>query len=230
MPATTTHFGIEYALGADSVEKFPAEVSAPGAKTIDELLYGKILTLTTQSGSYTANPGDFVLATGTSSTITVPVTANALTCVVYYPAGEGELTVKAASGDILGDFMTTAVYFADGCHLLKNQHLSLLGDGTNARIIAGEPKREQEYSGLAGRTVATEYEPSATRPVQVSLTVALTGGSSEARVFCGGTEIARFAPTATTTFPYSFICNPRQKWEWTKPSGTVVVESSYLIL
>jgi len=210
MPATTTHFGIEYALGADSVEKFPAEVSAPGAKTIDELLYGKILTLTTQSGSYTANPGDFVLATGTSSTITVPVTANALTCVVYYPAGEGELTVKAASGDILGDFMTTAVYFADGCHLLKNQHLSLLGDGTNARIIAGEPKREQKYAFKEFTKVEAEagVTPSTTRPAWVNMRCAAAGSAT---VVVVGGESAGDAPAASGGTAAIYV-PPGQAW------------------
>ncbi len=39
MPGTTTHFGIKFAQSADEVEKYPAEVSEPGMKKIDEVLY-----------------------------------------------------------------------------------------------------------------------------------------------------------------------------------------------
>jgi len=124
---------------------------------------GLKLAFTEQAGSYSAKAGDFVFATGTGSTITVPVTANSLTHV-FYAQGSGELTVKAASGIIVGDFTSAA-----SCKLLANQHLLLIGDGTNVRIIAGEPQREQKYSTANYTKAECEagVTPSATRPAYV---------------------------------------------------------------
>ena len=39
MPGETTHYKIKYAEAADEVKAFPAEVSKPGAETIDKELY-----------------------------------------------------------------------------------------------------------------------------------------------------------------------------------------------
>lgn len=176
-----------------------------------------VLTLTAQSGSYSAKSGDFVEATGSGSTITVPVTANALTFVAC--AATGELTVKAASGVIVGDFTNAA-----SCKLLPNQHLLLIGDGTNARIIAGEPKREQTYSALVNRTAGTEYEPSATRETWVSLTFETT--ATEWKVIVGGVIIAQGTEAGANLYTaYGFPCLPGVKW---KLENAQQVQSSYL--
>jgi hypothetical protein len=190
-----------------------AEAVAAAALTARMLL--SPLTLTTQAGSYVAKSGDLVYATGSGSTITIPVTLNAITAVTYAQSS-GELTVKAASGIIVGDFLSAAF-----CKLLANQHLLLIGDGSNARIIAGEPKREQVYSA---RKMATKEEaetgfiPSLTRPVQVVLS--WTENVDDA-VKIGGVTVKGNSP-----FPFTFICPAGVRWQM----QSLPIEYSYLVL
>lgn len=159
------------------------------------------LAVTTQAGNYVAKPGDLVLATGAGKTITVPVTLNAQTCV--FCAQAGETTVEAASGVIVGDFTDAA-----SCKLASNQHLLLVGDGTNARIIAGEPKREQEYSAAVGLTreeAEAGHKPSSTCAALVVFSTSTTG-----EVTVDGVRITSRTPVLGAV---TFEVLPGQVWK-----------------
>lgn len=122
-----------------------------------------------------------------------------------------------------------------------------LDNGTTWKKIAGKEaildenivkgrvlvETENSYSPQVERAAVTEYEPSATRPVYVSLQIELTKNESGASIFCGSQQTTLASATLTGTsslnFPYSFPCPPKVKWHWTTIGAGVVVKSSYLI-
>lgn len=92
-------------------------------------------------------------------------------------------------------------------------------------LIAGS----QVYSALASRTEGTEYEPSAVRATSVVASIAGTGTFAGA-IVVGGVTMAEFGLNATGVASATFTVPAGKKWKWTKASGTIVVETSYLPL
>lgn len=179
------------------------------------------------NASVTASAGEFVEETKSGTTITLPTPTAGGLLAVFYAETTGQVTVKASSGAIVGDFISSTE-----CKLAANQHLLLYADGTNWRIIGGEPKREQVYSARAKGTSGKEEEPSATRPTQVILE-GFNKGAFAMTVEVGGVPISQATTPAEASGgnsgqTVSFICPAGIKWKATLSGGTV--EYSYLML
>jgi hypothetical protein len=139
MPGTTTNFGIEFAEATDEVKAFPGEVSAPGAKKIDEVLHERFLTVKSTAVEVTAKAGELVETTATA-TVNLPAASTANLPVGVF-CTVGTLSLKATHGEkIRGDFLE-----ATECKFAVNQHGLLYPDGTNWLIMAGTPAREQTW-------------------------------------------------------------------------------------
>lgn len=184
------------------------------------------LKMVSHASEVTASSGEVCLMTATA-TVNTPASPTA-TSIFGAICSAGTTTVKAATGKIFGDFLAEAG--VTEVKLLKGQHCIFLADGTNWHIIAGEPKREQKYSALVERANETEYEPSATRDVEVVLT-ATNSAAQSSPVFCGGEEMGIMGWPATAGFyqTFKFRCPAGQKWKITNYSGGFL-RSSYLSL
>lgn len=159
MPGETPTYKFKYALAADETKAFPAEVSEPAAKQIEKVLEEHFLTIHTVAVDTAAKTGELLNVSGVH-TITLPAaTANAI--VGVYFANGGKVTTSGGAF-IFGDFvheLATITFAAD-------QHATLVAEGTNWRIVAGEPKREEaQKPKLLTSGKAEEF--SATRPVIV---------------------------------------------------------------
>jgi hypothetical protein len=153
------------------------------------------LVVALHAASFTAAPGERVIATANGITVTLPTpTANAV-IEVWYAESSGQVTVTASSGAIAGDFVS-----GSSLKLTANQHVCLVGDGTFWRIVAGEPKREQAWSALKSFTKAEAeagQEVSATRPGYVLFKAA--GGTPGLEI--GGVKVEAIAGVPTTYLP-----------------------------
>lgn len=166
-------------------------------KSVQEKLTSKVgLTVVKQTVSAEGSTENLYLMETNGNTLTLPAaTANrfiGVTCA----NGVAAVKVKASAGKIYGDFINGETEVT----LTENQHIFVEADGANWRIVAGEAKRTGTYS-KTGRLYATEYEPSASRPVQV-------------------TVYGTAADTVTPVGSCSFLCPPTQKWAATKVSTT----------
>jgi hypothetical protein len=172
----------------------------PAMLALGDDIESHLLGFVSHAASVTATVGELLKMTATA-TVTLPAVAeNAL--VGVFCSG-GETTIKTASGNILGDFITGAA----SIKLLLNQHVILQSDGTNWYIIAGEPKREASYvpfkePGLAAAEAGIEVSP--TREADV-----IVGGNTGA-IFANGVEIRT---AAEGNSPLSFVLGPGQKWK-----------------
>ncbi len=224
MPSETSFAKIKYALAADEVRPFPAEVSEPGAKTIDKFLEEHTLTIKARAASYEAKSGELG---GCSKAITVTLpNAAASNQLIGVLNISPELVGVTGSGGakIYGDFILLEATIK----LAQYQHVILQSDGGNWAIIAGEPKREQAYSISAERALATPFTPSASRPTQVILWVK---GEAGINVYVGGVQVTIIMPESLALGQgFSFICPPGVAWEVTKAFGAPIVKSSYLTL
>lgn len=191
-------------------------------------------TFTQPGGSATLNSGEFAeLPTG--STATLPAaTAGQLIGVFAGVTASGVVKITSPS-PIYGDFTDAATTI----NLAFLQHVLLLGGPGYWLIIAGESKREQEYSALTERTSETEYEPSAARTAfvtllgesaeaekNISLTTTIGGG-----VYLGQT-VGGYVASGKGTTRASFLCPPGVKWKAKvqASSGAAKLFSSYLLL
>jgi hypothetical protein len=202
MPGTTTNYAITFSEAADEVKAFPGEVSSPGAKTIDKVLTEKLLKVKGRAASYEATSGELGECTK-AITVTLPsaAVANQVIGVVAAPAVATELTGITTSGGakIYGDFIVGEATIK----LAQAQHVVLQSDGTNWKIIAGEPKREQEYKGIKAVTkVEAEagIEPSATRPGYVVILV--SGGGAGTQISVGGVNVVANPPNESVVAVY----------------------------
>lgn len=174
------------------------------------------------SGSVTAADANLIKATGTT-TVTTPAAAKGTTFGVL--ANNQTVTIKAASGNIYGDFLAGV----SECKLVGYQHLQLISDGANWFIAAGEPKREGKYTAREGRTAATAYTPSTTRPVMVSLQAYNSSGAFSINVKVGGVLLTTLSILAATggSQGYQFETLAGESWEYETAIGPVTVETSY---
>ncbi len=103
--------------------------------------WGNLLAPTSQSTTYSANPGDLVQANASSGafTVTVPITDGAITCVKKMDSSYTHaVTIVPASGHIDGD---TSL-------LLYGQYAGyvFVGDGTNANVVGVLESNWQNYT------------------------------------------------------------------------------------
>lgn len=157
------------------------------------------LNLVSHSGSVTAVSGE-LLKMAATGTVTLPAAAENAIVGVFCAAGE--TTIKTASGDIYGDFITGAT----SIKLLLNQHVILQSDGTNWFIVGGEPKREDVYQAAVLRENEKSFTPSSAGREFVSVFV---GKSTLTRVEVAEVEIA-FNLEGEGQKMATFIVNPGQ--------------------
>ena len=89
------------------------------------------------------------------------------------------------------------------------------------------------YGAATSRSVGSEYEPSATEPVQVFLVVQFPLETMKFKIEVGSTalpELKVVTPKATgSKLSYTFIVPAGVKWKVKAVSGTIsAMESSYL--
>lgn len=137
-------------------------------KALQEKLTVRLgFTFKAETLSFNAESERHYLLNKTGITATLPApTANR---IISLFSGLGVTSkVTASSGTIYGDFINAQATI----ELLPLQHVILIAGGSEWQIIAGEPSRTATYSAVkAVRTALTEYEPSATRPTLVILSV-----------------------------------------------------------
>jgi hypothetical protein len=200
------------------IENVAARVELPSGIVTPTTLDAALLTVleralppfTARSASFTASPGEHALSSGTV-TATLP-SAPEVNDIIGIWCGSGETTITATGNKIYGDFVTGATTIK----LAIYQHVILQLDPAGQWvIIAGEPKREQKWSAALGRVVGTEYEPSATRTVQVMVSAEAEDGEFPSLKVGGVTLPGHRAPGAAGTITgstWTFDCPPGQKW------------------
>lgn len=176
------------------------------AAAVKTLLAQKVsgLTIRTSTISTTAANGELIeMLTNAGNTVTLPSpTTVGLTVGIVTPLVSSKL--KTPSGLIIGDgFSAATLTFAAG------QHATVIADGANYFIIAGEPKREQVYSGFTLHTkveMEAGVEISASRPAMASVRVEGAWSGTES-VSVGGKAAAIVAkaeagsnPTTVTVY------------------------------
>lgn len=145
------------------------------AAAVKTLLAAKVsgLTIRTSTISTTAANGELIeMLTNAGNTVTLPSpTTVGLTVGIITPLVSSKL--KTPSGLIIGDgFSAATLTFAAG------QHATVIADGANYFIIAGEPKREQVYAAIKAFTAAeglTGFVFSESRPAVVAVSLTAPG-------------------------------------------------------
>lgn len=197
MAGSTTFSSIKFAQGIDEVKKFPAEVSEPGAKTIDKYLEEHTLTFKAYNGPATLKTGELAVQEKSGETFTLPsaATANFVVEVFCWTTATSCKIATAGGATIEGDFISAASTIT----LTTRQHVTLRSTGTNTwLIVSGEPKRTAVWEASVIRESELEYEPSGAREVEVILQAS---ASPVENVTVGGVVIAgKIATQSTITF------------------------------
>ncbi len=145
----------------------------------------------------TLKSGEWADQTKSGETFTFPAVGTANQCIITSSAvAEAKLTTAAKF--VGGGLSSSTAILTTGMVAIWQS------DGTNWRLIAGEVKQEQTYPGKTARAEATEFEPSATRRVQVTVLAIAEDGVSIL-----GSE--------------TFLVNPGQKWKAVKRSTACYV-------
>ncbi len=206
---STARLGLKKLLedGADKVSAIREAINA-NATALDDALP---LLLVAHSANVEAKAGELVKATG-AITVTSPAAAD--NAVFGVLANGHAVTVKAAAGDIYGDFEEGVTEVK----LVGYQHVILQSDGTSWFIIAGEPKRENLNTAKAVIAEATPSKASAARPAFA--TVSFNAGEGEGlEIKVGGVAIGSTGSVGvkgTGVYAISFLLNPGEEWEWVK--------------
>lgn len=200
---------------------------------IDALLAKRLLRFAEKSTTFKAASG-YIYKTTATLTVGLPAEPE-VDAIVGVFCCAGETTVEAGGfihdaeeGFIFGDFITGSA----AIRLLANQHVVLKSDGKNWYIVSGEPKRASKWSGLTVRASETEYEPSATREVEVSIRL-FYANTGSIELLVGGAEIATFSNVSSSEngyVSYSFRCSPGEKWKVTPSANIGSVYSAYRVL
>ena len=89
-----------------------------------------------------------------------------------------------------------------------------------------------KYSSLVSREAGTEYEPSATEPVQVILTVRCKAETTVKVDVAGGQIAEQVTPAGLTvggeTIDFTFVVPPGDRWVLPSDAGVESIKSSYL--
>jgi hypothetical protein len=173
------------------------------------------LELKKQAGSATGESGILYLMETNAATLTLTATATASKQVgIICNNGIESVKLKAGVGaKIFGDFVLSTG--AGEVTVRENQHLIVEADGTNWRIIAGEPTNTNEYTtleSLAQATVEAGVTPSKTRPTLVTLSIQLQENHGIEIKVAGKAvaKIATGAPMPTITQAISFRVGANQ--------------------
>jgi hypothetical protein len=191
---------------------FATDTEVQWLDTGTEWVLASPLRIVEHAASVVASSGERVKAT-TAITVTTPAAVKDATFGVL--ANGHAVTVKAASGDIFGDFIEGAAEIK----LVGYQHVTLQSDGTNWYIVAGEPKRESSWTGSKSYSkaeVEAGVEPSPTRAAFVVFDAAVSTFS-----IGGGPLLGN--GSALADVPY--LVPAGQKWK-----GASAAEAQYLLL
>lgn len=196
--------------------KNPGHEIGTGFLALAEDVDKYLLAIVSSSSEHTLTLGEMALMTATAN-LKLPSPTTSVICGAI--CKEGTTAILAEGGaKIFGDFLAEAGVAE--VKLAKNQHVIFLADGSNWRIIAGEPKREQTYTEKTYTVAEAKagITPSATRPATVNVSMqgekekiayALlgVGGKSAGYVRCQS-QAAEF-PIWTVTLS----TNPGEAWE-----------------
>lgn len=139
---------------------------------VKALLGAKVsgFTVTSHAGSVTGVGGELAVMEGNGTTYKLPTPTANTTVAVFCGTQPTSIKVQASGTKIYGDFITGI----ETITLAQLQHVTLIANGTVWLIVAGEPKREQLYSGFTAHTkveLEAGVEISASRPAMVSVRV-----------------------------------------------------------
>ena len=212
MPAETTFAKIKYSLAADETKAFPAEVSAPGAKTIDKFLEEHTLTLKKRAASYEAKSGEWGLQESSAKTVTLPLAATASQPIAVTSAVAEAKVTTSGGAVIYGKWLTVGSATATVV-LTTDMTAFFFSDGTNWILGLGSEIKDERKYGVAVFATKAEaeagIEPSTTRPAMITMEV--SGGGS-GTVAVGGVVLG----SEITSGAYiTFLCPAGIKWKST---------------
>jgi hypothetical protein len=184
------------------------------AAQLDEHLLG----ISTHSTNVTAEPGEICLMTLSGSVTSPPATVNTIFGAIATQVPG--TTVKFSTGACFGDFLSeTGV---TEVHLRKGQHCIFMADGTNWRLIAGEPAREESFvEASVVRNSKTSFVASEVRPTVVYFNLRNNSIklSASVSIKIGKDFVATYSARETSNVTGTFYVLPGQSWEWTLNSG-----------
>ncbi len=171
------------------------------------------LTVVKQAGSTTGTSGNFYLMETNATTLELPLPTigRMVGVATKNTVAESKMKTNAGIAKIFGDYLkATGVETAT---LTENQHMIVVADGTNWRVISGEAKREQEYTTqtLTKAEAEVAMSPSATRPTLLVVQPEEDGMVVEAEGVVL-TKAAGIGSVASITFEL----NPGKNWKGNK--------------
>src|ERR1700694_158676 len=215
MPGETSTWKIPFAQATDEVKLFPSAVDQPKAERVDVILAEKIFTLKTWAGPGTLKTGELATQETAGATFTLPAATGANQRMgVACKASSCKLTTSGGAF-LWGKWITLASKTAT-VELTEGMFGVFRSDGANW-LVTDDVKSGQTYSAKVERVYGTEYEPSASRPATVVVTIS---GSGAASVFVAGTEVGKCVAGAGENQSLAILVNPGQKWKATG-SGTL---------
>jgi len=173
------------------------------------------LELKKQAGSTTAVAGNFYLMETNATTLTLPApaTANAQVGIGTINGVESSKLKIGVGAKIYGDFTNGG----ENLTIFENQHLIVEGDGTNWRILSGEPTNTNLY---AAETTITLVEAEAgvtiskVRPALVTVFAEMTANQGlEITVSGKRAAVATQSASGTITTPMMFRVAASQVWK-----------------
>ena len=158
----------------------------------------------TSAGTWQAEIGEIVVVGNTTVTLPTP-SLGAEVGVFAGSTSTGVVITAGASNSIYGDWLP-GVEVID---LTAGRHVLLRGlSGNQWLIVAGEPKRTNLWSVEVEKSMGTEYTPSTTREVVVSLTWEAEHGAAY-KLFVEGSRIGEWTgPSAAGTHTGIGHCFP----------------------
>lgn len=169
----TTNFKLPYPTSAGEVKAGATDFEELAVK-VDTVLKEHVLIYKNRAASYEAKTGELGFQESTGKTVTLPSAATANQIIGVFAGTGVEAKITTTGGAfIFGDFLKAETATIT---LTEFQHVILQSGGGEWFIIAGEPKREQEYGIVTTYTKAEAEEahtPSTTRPTRVLLSSAV---------------------------------------------------------
>jgi hypothetical protein len=165
---TAAPWEIPYPEAADEIKIYPA-LSKELAERIALMLKEHIPIYKSYAGPATLKSGEWAQQTKAGETFTMPAIATVNQLISVSNGSEGEVKITTSGGALIfGDFINpgkATIVLAAG------QHVILQSTGVTWYIMAGEPKRTQQYQTKTYTKAEAEagVELSATRPSLVNL-------------------------------------------------------------
>jgi hypothetical protein len=161
----TTRLGIPRYEDSETAA-FSTQVNAI-SEAIDAKAELRLKNRIVEANATLANLDRAIFQGGGPYTATLPAVAAEARVEILSNLTSDIIVKTAGTAKVLGDYVPEG---ATEVRLSARQHVTLVSDGTNWFIVAGEPKREQTYNAIThvGTTATT---PSTTRPAIVTMQV-----------------------------------------------------------